>query len=103
MDEASDHYRAAIDIWRELREENPAAVQYRFMEAHCYTALGLLAENTGRPAEAFDPYLTAIQAFAELADKHPDVPKGQRSLTNAHSNLGIAYVRAGDQGHPSIP
>ena len=58
---------------RKLADDNPAVTDFRSDLAHSHTNLGVLLQNTGKPAEAEAEYRKALAIEQKLADDNPAV------------------------------
>jgi tetratricopeptide (TPR) repeat protein len=84
--------RRAIELWEELRQEQPANAAYRHELAQCYGNLGYLQSRSGAEGEAALASLQKARALAEgLTRSYPDNPEYQKTLARAAADLGRWY------------
>ena len=92
FEKARHHYEEALQIHRELAQQNPEA--YLPKVATSLNNLGVLLSDTNDPKKAQDYYEEALQIHRELAQQNPEayLPKVATSL----NNLGVLLSDTND-------
>jgi uncharacterized protein (TIGR03067 family) len=91
--EAEPGIAVHVKISRRLVQEHPGVAGYQGLLAAGYSNLGLVYNNTGRPAKAIHVLRKSLALFTKLTRNHPRAVK-DFELVGASSrlNLGAAYV-----------
>ena len=93
--EAEPEYRAALAIFRDLAEDNPAVTYYRNGLAYIQIRRGILLSQAGRLKEAEAEFRSAAAIFQALADQSPKVPDYADGLASALTQLGDVVRSSG--------
>jgi tetratricopeptide (TPR) repeat protein len=95
-EEAVKYYRAAIEQFEQLRQQDARSLANRFQIAVCYRQLGSLQLNANNAAAAILNFEIAKREMESLAIGNPDVLLYQTELTNLNLNVAGLYQDQGD-------
>jgi tetratricopeptide (TPR) repeat protein/tRNA A-37 threonylcarbamoyl transferase component Bud32 len=82
------------DITSSLEAESPTD-DVRAVLAWSHSDIGVLLEESGKPAEALTAHRRALAIRQKLADANPSVTQFQAELAGAHNNIGIVLSQMG--------
>jgi serine/threonine protein kinase/tetratricopeptide (TPR) repeat protein len=88
-------YPQALAIYQKLTDDNPAVTEFRRYLAASHNNLGILLNNTGKPAEAEAELRKALAIKQKLADENPSVTEFRSELAGTHHGLGQVLVATG--------
>ena len=93
------HYEQALDLWNDLRDENPAeSTYYDESAADCHRQIGVIQQRVYHDLDAaLDSYQKAFEIRTELTDQNPSIINMVRSdLIACHMQIAASERKRGD-------
>jgi len=94
--DAAAGYRAALAIFRELRQANPGDLGLLCREGNALCNLAVVLQALQRHKEALTTYRQAQECYEGALQLKANYPLGRDGLANAHGGLGSLHRSAGN-------
>jgi serine/threonine protein kinase len=88
-------FRASLEIYQGLADDNPAVTEFRSELARCHHKLGQILQETGKLLEAEAQYGKAMVIWQELADAVPSVAEIQSDLAGTQNSVAMLLSQTG--------
>eukprot|EP00913_Durusdinium_trenchii_P008798 g8264.t1 len=88
-EQAIAEYLRAIDLCRQLADEDPQGAKFQNLLAASHIHLGTLYQTTERPAEALHAYKSAMSLYQQLLRAKPKAAEFRSGLAECHNNIAL--------------
>ncbi len=96
LPEAEAAYRAAVDEYARLVDEDPRVPEHRQGLARSRRELGSLLDHLGKHPEALAIFRVTVADFAGLVTEYPSVAQYRYDLARGRSGLALALTHVGN-------
>jgi tetratricopeptide (TPR) repeat protein len=97
LETAQTDFDDAIELFAQVRKENPKDLMIPYYLAICYRMRGALKEDNNLRTAAAEDYQLALTRMEQLARENPAVPEFRAGEARVNMNSGLLHIKNHDQ------